>query len=422
MSETVSIIIVLVCLVFSAYFSATETAFSTVNRARLKAQADKGDKTAKSVLKLSDDFDTMLSTILIGNNIVNILSASLATLLFVSWINETTGPTVSTVVMTIVVLIFGEVTPKSIAKEHPEKFAAFAAPLLKTLMVIFMPLNWIFKQWKKLLSKLFKANEEEKMTEEELISIVKEAEEEGEFDKDEGQIIKSAIEFNDLEVGDIFTPRVDVTAIASDLSNDEVAKVFVDTGYSRIPVYKDEFDNVIGILYYKDFYAAKEREKNFDIVDLLKPVIYLTKNQMINDVLKQFQEKQLHFGVILDEFGSIAGVVTLEDIVEEIVGEIWDEHDQIENEIKQVSETEYIVSGKTSIVKLFNLLEVYSEESEEVDSLTVNGFVMESLNCIPAAGMEFEWEGFNVKVLKMNGKRIDTVRIIDNRVKEEEEE
>jgi CBS domain containing-hemolysin-like protein len=421
MSESVSIIIVLVCLVFSAYFSATETAFSTVNRARLKAQADKGDKTAKSVLKLSDDFDTMLSTILIGNNIVNILSASLATLLFVSWINESTGPTVSTIVMTVIVLVFGEVTPKSIAKEHPEKFAAFAAPLLKTLMFIFAPLNWIFKQWKKVLSKVFKANEEEKMTEEELISIVKEAEEEGEFDKDEGQIIKSAIEFNDLEIGDIFTPRVDVTAIASDLPNEEVAKVFVDTGYSRIPVYKDEFDNVIGILYYKDFYAAKEREKEFDIVDLLKPVIYLTKNQMINDVLKQFQEKQLHFGVILDEFGSIAGVVTLEDIVEEIVGEIWDEHDQIENEIKQVSEKEYIVSGKTSIVKLFNLLEVYSEETEEVDSLTVNGFVMENLSCIPAPGMEFEWEGFNVKVLKMNGKRIDTVRILDNRPEEEEE-
>ena len=418
MSESVSIMIIVFCLIMSAYFSATETAFSTLNRARVKANADKGDKKAKSILKLSDNFDGMLSTILIGNNIVNILGASLATTLFIKWVGASSGPSVSTVVMTVVVLIFGEVTPKSIAKEQPEAFAKFSAPLLKFLMVIFMPLNFLFRQWKKLLSLIFKAKEEENMTEEELISIVKEAEEEGEFDKDESQLIKSAIEFNDLEIGDIFTPRVDVTAIDINSSIEEMANVFIESGYSRIPVYREEFDNVIGILYYKDFYAEKHLHKEFNVEELLKPVIYVTQNQKINEVLKIFQERQLHFAVILNEFGSISGVVTLEDIVEAVVGDIWDEHDQIESQIKQVADKEYIVSGKASIAKLFNLLDIY----EEIDPLTVNGFVMENLNCIPAVGMEFEWNSFNVKVLSMNGKRVDNVQIIDNRKDEEDED
>lgn len=415
MNQTVMLIIIVFCLIMSAYFSATETAFSTFNRIRVKTLADKGNKKAKSALNISEDFDKLLSTILIGNNIVNILSASLSTILFVEWINETTGPTVSTLVMTIVVLIFGEISPKSIAKEHPEQFAMFAAPLIRTMSFIFAPLNFLFKQWKKLLSLMFKPKEEENMVEEELISMVKEAEEEGEFNKEEGQIIKSAIEFTDLEIGDIFTPRVDVTSIEVSLSKEEISKVFIESGYSRIPVYEETFDNVLGILYYKDFYTHVQSGKDFKVVDLLKPVIYVTPTQKINEVLKEFQKKQLHFGVILDEFGSIAGIVTLEDILEEIVGEIWDEYDQIEDEINKVGENEYSVSGKASIVKLFNMLEIY----EEVDSSTVNGFVMENVNGLPDINSEFEWNNLNIKVTNMNGKRIDRVHIIDNRDKEE---
>ena len=417
MYEPISIIVILICLVLSSYFSATETAFSTINKIRVKTLAEKGKRKAKLVLKLSDNYDGLLSTILIGNNLVNILSASLATILFTNWLGENTGPTVSTVVLTIIVLIFGEITPKSVAKEHPEVFAMFAAPFIKFLMIILAPVNWLFKQWKKLMSLIFKPKEEESMIEDELISMVEEAEEEGEFDKDESQIIKSAIEFAELEVGDIFTPRVDVTAISNRLSIDEIANVFVEAGYSRIPVYQDDFDNILGILYYKDFYAKKQQTNDFNVEDLLKPVIYLTKNQKINDVLKDFQKKQLHFGVILDEFGSIAGVVTLEDIIEEIVGEIWDEHDLVENEITQTSEYEYIVSGKTSIVKLLNILDI----EEEVDSLTVNGWVMEHLNCIPTVNKEFTWRNINVKVLKMNGKRIGNVKITITPVDEEDD-
>lgn len=410
MNTTVSIIIILFCIVMSAYFSATETAFSTLNKTRIKALADKGSKRAKKVLKIADDFDGMLSTILIGNNIVNILSASLATILFVHWIDDKSGPTVSTVVMTIVVLIFGEISPKSIAKEHPEQFAIFSSRLLSFFMIILKPINFIFRQWKKLLSLIFKTRKEESMTEEELMTIIKEAEQVGDLDKDEGQIIKSAIEFNDLEVGDILTPRMDVTAIDINMPVNEISKIFIETGYSRLPVYEGDFDVIIGVLYYKDFYIMHQTNTK-EVKDILKPVIFATKNQKIHDLMKEFQNKQLHFAVIIDEFSSVLGIVTLEDVIESIVGEIWDEHDQKEDEIKQINDNTYLVSGKTSIKKLFNLLDI----NEEVESHIVNGWVMEELNTIPQVGMEFNKFGLNIKVIGMNGRIIDSVEIIKNK-------
>lgn len=410
MNTTVSIIIILFCIVMSAYFSATETAFSTLNKTRIKALADKGSKRAKKVLKIADDFDGMLSTILIGNNIVNILSASLATILFVHWIDDKSGPTVSTVVMTIVVLIFGEISPKSIAKEHPEQFAIFSSRLLSFFMIILKPINFIFRQWKKLLSLIFKTRKEESMTEEELMTIIKEAEQVGDLDKDEGQIIKSAIEFNDLEVGDILTPRMDVTAIDINMPVNEISKIFIETGYSRLPVYEGDFDVIIGVLYYKDFYIMHQTNTK-EVKDILKPVIFATKNQKIHDLMKEFQNKQLHFAVIIDEFSSVLGIVTLEDVIESIVGEIWDEHDQKEDEIKQINDNTYLVSGKTSVKKLFNLLDI----NEEVESHIVNGWVMEELNTIPQVGMEFNKFGLNIKVIGMNGRIIDSVEIIKNK-------
>ena len=358
----VYIVIIVLCLLLSGLFSATETAFSTLNRLRIKALADKGNKKAKLVLKLLDDYNSLITTILIGNNIVNILGASLSTLLFVSWLGEQTGPTVSTIVLTIIVLIFGEISPKTIAKEHPEGFALFIVRFINFVKLIFTPFNLLFNLWKKLLSMIFKAKEEESMVEEEILSLVKEAEEEGDLDKDESDIIKSAVEFTELEVGDVFTPRIDVTAISIEESNEEINKMFLESGYSRIPVYKEQFDDMLGILYYKDFYKAYSQDPNTNIESILKPVLYVTSNQKISDVLKDFQKKQLHFGMMLDEFGSVAGIVTLEDIVEEIVGDIWDEHDQIEREIIQTGEKEYTVIGKTSIVKLFNLLGIDNEE------------------------------------------------------------
>ena len=420
---TTYIIIILICLVGSAYFSATETAFSTMNRIRIKNLAEKGSKRAKLTLKIADNYDSMLSAILIGNNIVNILCSSVATLLFVEEIfkhlGSGTSTTISTLVMTVVVLLTGEITPKTLAKKFPEKFAMFSAPILKFVKIILTPLSIIFGGWQFLLSKLCKSADDDKgMTEEELISIVEEATEEGDFDEEESTLIKSAIEFGDLEVGDIYTPRIDITAINASASIEEIRKVFIDSGFSRIPVYEEDIDNIIGILYYKDLYAALYNTLNPNIKEIIKPVIYVAKTQNVNDLMKELQEKQLHLAVVTDEFGSTAGLVTLEDILEEIVGDIWDEHDEVIEEFKEVGEKEYLVSGKAIIAKVFDELKI----DEDPEALTVNGWAMQVLGRIPQEGDEFSASGLEVKVLKMNGRRIENVHISDVRVFDDEDE
>ena len=414
------LLIITLCVFFSAYFSATETAFNTFNRIRMKNLAEKGDRKAARVIKLSESYDTLISTILIGNNIVNILASSLATLLFAELIrgNVELSATVSTLVMTLVILIFGEISPKTISKINPDKFAIFSAGLINTLLFIFRPLSAVFKLWQNLLAKIFKADEDQGMTEEELISIIEEAEEDGDLDKEESDLIKSAIEFNDLEVSDIFTPRIDITAVRSDITKEEIAKVFSESGYSRIPIYDDDLDNIMGIVYYKDFFTTAFKTA-VPISDIVKPVMYVTKTMKINDLMKDLQEKQMHFAVVTDEYGSTAGIVTLEDILEEIVGEIWDEHDEIVEEIKNIGEGEYIVSGMTNLEKFYEELSI-GEVDEETDVTTVNGWAMDTLGRIPEEGDTFEHEGLVLKVLKMDGRRIQDLHILDNRESEEE--
>ena len=415
------IVIIVLCLFLSAYFSATETAFTTMNRIRLKTLAEKGNKRAALALRLEENYDRLLTTILIGNNIVNILSASLATLVFVDLLqNESLGTTISTVVHTALVLIFGEISPKTLAKKHPEGFAMFSAPIIYGISIVFTPFTFLFKKWQDLLSRIFKKNEDEEVgiTEEELISIIEEAEEDGDIDKEESSLIKSAIEFNDLEVGDIFTPRIDITAVPADATKEEITTVFNESGYSRIPVYEDDLDNITGILYYKDFFTLVKGKKT-SVAEIVKPVIYVTKNQKINDLLKELQNTQLHLAVVTDEFGSTAGIVTLEDILEEIVGEIWDEHDERVEELREVGEKEFIVSGKASLTKFFDTLDIAYEEDPDI--LTVNGWAMSILGRIPEVGDRFEAEGLLVEVLEMDARRIENLRIVDCRKQENSE-
>ena len=412
------LVIIILCVIFSAYFSATETAFSTFNKIRVKTLAEKGNKVAQKALKLSDDYDSLLSTILIGNNIVNILGASLGTILFTELLkSEDLGATISTIVMTITVLIFGEISPKTVANKSPESFVLFSTRIISVIKFLLTPLNYIFSLWQTLLGKIFKSSDDKGMTEEELISIIEEAEEEGDIDKEESDLIKSAIEFGDLTVEDIFTPRIDMTALPEDADKATIAKTFSESGYSRIPLYVGNLDNITGILYYKDFYA-RAFNTNVPVTDIMKPVMFVAKTQQVNDLMKELQEKQLHMAVVTDEFGSTAGIVTLEDILEEIVGEIWDEHDEIIEEIKQIGDKEYIVSGKANTEKLFDLLDI----DYEAESVTVNGWAMEALGKIPEVGDTFEDLGLSVKVLMMDGRRIENVHITDNRPTGEEDE
>ena len=415
------LIVTLVCLVIYAYFSATETAFTTFNRIKMKMMAEKGDKRAATVLELSENFDTLISTILIGNTLVNTLSASMATIFFTKLLknlDEDISALIASVIMTVVVLVFSELSPKTLAKNAPDKFALFSAPIIKVIQSALKPLTFLFQKWQTLLSKVLKPQEDTGMTEEELISIIEEAQEDGGIDEEESTLIKSAIEFGDLEVGDIFTPRIDITALPSNADKDTVARTFSESGYSRIPVYEGDIDNVVGILYYKDFYSLV-KDKNVAIDEIIKPVIYVAKTQKVNDLMKELQEKQLHLAVVMDEYGSTAGIVTLEDILEEIVGDIWDEHDEIIEEIKEISDGEYEVSGMTNIEKLFDELDLPFDD--ELDAATANGWAMAVLERIPEEGDSFEHMGLKVNVLKMDGKRIETLHIVDERPSDDDD-
>ena len=374
--------------------------------------AEKGNKKAALALKLSDNYDSLISTILIGNNIVNILASAMATLLFTRLLknNADLAATVSTAVLTVIILIFGEISPKTIAKNSPESFVLFSAPIINFFRIILFPFNIIFNGWQKLLSKIFKKADDQGMTEEELISIIEEAEEDGDIDKEESDLIKSAIEFGELEVGDIFTPRIDITALPVGATKETVAKVFAESGYSRLPVYDESIDNIVGIIYYKDFYTVAYKA-NVPLHEIIKPVIYVATTQPVNELMKELQEKQLHMAIVTDEFGSTAGIVTLEDILEEIVGEIWDEHDEIIEEIKEIGEKEYIVSGKANIESLFSMLDI----DHEIESVTVGGWAMEALGKIPEVGDSFEEYGLAVEVTEMDGRRVENLHVIDRR-------
>ena len=287
----ISLIIIVCCIIMSAYFSATETAFSSLNRVRMKSLAEKGNKRAALVLRLSENYDSLLSTILIGNNIVNITSTSVATVLFVRLLGEERGSSLSTLVMTIVVLIFGEVSPKSLAKEVPENFALFSAPILRVLVIILSPANFLFGQWKKLLSLIFKFSRESGITEEELLIMVEEAKQDGGIDEQEGTLIRSAIEFSDLTAEDVLTPRIDVAAVPADATQEEIADIFTETGFSRLPVYRENVDNIVGIIYQKDFYnQIYHTERKLE--EIIRPALFIAMGKKVGQLLKELQQKK----------------------------------------------------------------------------------------------------------------------------------
>lgn len=400
------VIAIVILIVGSAYFSATETAFSSLNRIRMKNMAADGNKRAQLALDMADQYDRLLSTILIGNNIVNICSTSIATVLFIAWFGSSTGSTLSTVVMTVLVLIFGEISPKSLAKESPEKFAMFSAPILRIFLTILAPLNFLFGQWKKLLSHIFPSEAETGITEDELLTIVDEATSDGTFDEQESDLIRSAIEFNDLDVIDVFTPRVSVCGIEDTATTEEIIEVFRDTGFSRLPVYQDNIDHIVGILHEKDFYNHVIAEHK-PLSSVLQPPLYIAPSLQISDLLRLFQQSQTHLAIITDEYGGTAGIVTMEDILEELVGEIWDEHDTVEPEIEQLSETSYRVRGETRLSKLFDELDL---DTPETDLTTVNGWLMSQLSSIYDKEF-FVFNGLRFTIEQTNGRYISFILV-----------
>ena len=404
-----TLIIALVFLVAcSAFFSASETAFSSLNQIRLKSRAEDGDASAARVLAMAEKYDKLLSTILIGNNIVNIAAASIGTILFTRALGAERGATMSTIVLTIVVLIFGEVTPKSLAKEMPETVATAVSPVLSLLIVLFTPLNWLFTQWKKLLGHFVHSSEEDTITEGELMTMVSEAENDGELTDRESELIRSAIEFDDVEVEEILTPRVDVVAVEDNTSLDEVAQTFAESGYSRLPVYHDTIDNIIGVVHEKDFYLARLK-KETSLEELVKPTLYTTGSTQISQLLRTLREQHHHLAVVVDEYGGTEGIITLEDILEELVGEIWDEHDEATEDFHKQSDGSWIVLGSASVDDLFETLGL--PEDEDIDSNTVNGLVQEKTCHLPKVGDRFTLGSYDGVVTRTAKRRVTEVRL-----------
>ncbi len=401
-------LVIIFLIAFSAFFSATETAYTSINRIRIKNLAKEGNKKAKLVDRLSDNYDRLLSTILIGNNIVNILSSSLATVLFTGLLGNA-GVTVSTVVMTVLVLIFGEITPKNVAKESPEKFAIAVSKPISFFAIILTPFNYLFGLWKKLIDRIITSDDGGGITEEELITIVDEAESGGEIDSEERDLIKSAIEFNDREVEDILTPRIDVCAVELGTDRSEIIDTFLDTGYSRLPVFKDTIDNIIGVIHQKDLFHQMQKGTGEKIEDIISPVNYILPSMSVSDLIKTLQKSKNHFAVVVDEYGGTEGIVTLEDVLEELVGEIWDEHDKFVENFKKLSDGAYEVLGSSD---LDDFMELIGEEPDEDDPNTVSGWVMEKLARMPELGDRFEYNGHKVMVTGMENRRVAKIKLI----------
>ena len=402
--------ILCICVALSAFFSASETAFTSVNRVKLKTLMQNGSKRAKLALTMAEDYDRLITTILIGNNIVNIAASSLATSLFLVLLKNhaNLATTVSTVVMTIVILIFGEVSPKAIAKESPESLAMTFAPALRMLCTIFTPFALCFAGLKKMLTKVFKtAEEEESFIEEELMTMVDEAQSEGDMDAHEGELIRSAIEFNDdRDVLSILTPRVDVTAIEDTATMEEAAELFRASGYSRVPVYHEDMDHIVGILNEKDFYLQQHRGCT-DITEIMTPPVYAPTTLKLYKLLKLIQAQKTHLIIVLDEFGGTEGIVTMEDVLEELVGEIYDEHDDVEQDTVEMDDGSRLVDGSMQLSELLDMLGVEDIYNAE----TVGGFAAEVLGIIPFVGSAFETDEIRGLVTQMDKRRVMQVRV-----------
>lgn len=411
------IIIMVICLIMSAYFSATETAFSCANKTRLRALAEKGNKKAELAVNLADKYDRLISTILIGNNIVNILLASIGTLLFVEELQMQNGAAISTAVVTVAVLIFGEITPKSIANDFPEKFAMFSAPLIRLFIWILLPLNFIFSLWKKLVGKLFKIEEEDNMTQEELLMMVDEAEQEGDIDTDEGDLLRNAIEFSDLKAEDILTHRVDLEALPVDAAKKEIAQTFARTRFSRIPIYEDNIDNIIGVIHQKDFYVGSGVTTEA-IKDIISPVLFVHQSEMADDLLKKLQKEKSHIAVVVDEYGGTLGIVTMEDILEQLVGDIWDEHDEVVEELKELDDNNFIIDCN---MNLDDFCEEFNIETES-DSVSVGGWVAEQIGNIPDVNDSFTYENLVVTVTETDSHRAASIKVEKQDLQPEEKE
>ncbi|MEE1400292.1 MAG: hemolysin family protein [Bulleidia sp.] len=414
------IIAIVILTLFSGLFSATETAYSSSSKIRLKNMANDGKTEANSVLVILDDFDKFLTSVLIGNNIVNIASATISTLLFSLILKGGKGPTVSTIVITVITLLFGEIAPKSLAKQAPEKFACATVGVVNFFEFVFTPLTIVLKGWTWLVNHFAHIEQDEGDISDELITMVDEAEKDGNLEEHESDLISAAIEFNDLDVKDVLTPRVDIVAVNIASSHEQIEKAFRFNSFSRLPVYENTVDNIVGVIHEKDFYELMYHNNKGPIRRIIKPVIYTSPNTQISTCMKQLQAAKLHMAVVLDEYGGTEGIITLEDIIEELVGEIWDEHDVVEDFYTKVDNYTWMVKGDAEIDDLIDRFGV-EEEDEEFDFITVSGWAIAELHHIPKVNEEFDYKNLHVTITKADQRKVLEVKVEIQKEEEDKE-
>ncbi len=397
--------IMVVCLALSSFFSATETAFAAMNTTKLKTLAEKGNQNAALVCKLDEKYDRLISTVLIGNNIVNITMASVGTLLFTMKFGEM-GATLSTIVVTIVVLIFGEISPKSVANTCPEQLAMLTAPIVQVMIWLFLPLNILFAGWQKVLAKVFHLESTSKMSQEELLTLVNEVQEEGTIDEDEGGLLRNAIEFSDQEARDILIHRTDLAALPSTATKEEIAEMFTETKYSRLLIYQDTIDDILGTIHRKDFYVGCGITEKA-VKDIISPAIFVLESEPIRMILKKQQKAKTHVAVVVDEYGGTCGIVTMEDILEELVGEIWDEHEEAEVLLRRVAPDTYLIDASMD----FEEFAEYFKLDEESEMVSVSGWVMEQFGRVPEQGDQMNCKNLEIEVTKVGNHHVDEIRV-----------
>ncbi|MCK9322368.1 MAG: hemolysin family protein [Candidatus Methanomethylophilaceae archaeon] len=408
-------IFVLVGLIsLSAYFSASETAYSSLNPVKVKNLVNEGNKNAVKALDNYENFDKILTTILIGNNIVNVTSSTLCTMLFTEFFGATMGVIYATIFMVTVLLIFGEITPKTLAKRNSERYALKFASSLQVAMVIIAPIIWMFLKFTHIISKSVQDDSAETftLTEDELYVMIDEIEEEGTIEKRESELIKSAIQFDDIKASEIFTPRADITAVDVRTDIEDMKSLFIDSEYSRIPVYDGTIDRIVGAIYSKDFYSRYINNEDFKLTDIIRPVKFVPGNTSIATLLTDLQKTKIHMAIVLDNFGGTVGIVCMEDILEELVGDIWDENDEVKYPVVKEKDASYTVLGEANIFDVMKELKLEFNPGEDLDTYSVSGFIHHKSERIPKEGDSIELDNVTIVVKSMKGRRIREAKFI----------
>lgn len=403
-------VLIFICVLLSAFFSSIETAYSTVNTIRMNHDAELGNKRAKNVVYITDRYDKAITTILIGNNVVNIGCSSIATVLCMNLFGDA-GAAISTGALTLIILTFGEIIPKCFAKENSEAIAMAAARILRVLMTALTPLVFLFMKLKGFaLSLVHKKDKTPSVTEDELKYIIDSIEEEGVLEQQERELVKSALDFDEKTVQEVLTPRVDLTAIEINDSESEIKRIIFEERYSRIPVYEKTIDNIVGILHTRDYLEALLNNTSTDLKQIIQPAYYVYKNKKLSYVFNDMKHKRQNLALVTDDHGGILGIVTTEDLVEELVGEIWDEDEEIETPYKKIGENSFELSGDYDLEDLAQLLGINESEFES-ESVSVGGWVFELLGKIPDEGDSFDFGGYTFKIVQVNEQRITQITV-----------